>query len=162
MRTIIDDEDALLHAGHALKDFLQRTDFLNVAQVDVDNERLDVAALDTGPQQQFGGHGMLALQHGANGRKPRRRVCYQVDRHGSKVGCIRKFCGLITIHLCSELRAFLSWALMNLTPTCVPSTQTSSQRRNARPVEERSRKNSRALSTSGEPSTSSLAPVCEM
>src|SRR5689334_5877610 len=127
MRAIIDNEDALLHAGHALEDFLQRADFLNVAQVDMDNERLDVAALDAGPQQQFGGYGMLALQHGANGRKSRRRVCYQVDRHGSKVGCIGRFCGLwsITVHLCSELRAFLSWALMNLTPTCVPSTQTS-------------------------------------
>src|SRR5258708_3713719 len=50
---------------------------------------------------------------------------------------------------------------MNWTPTVDPLIQTSWQRRNASPVEERTRKNSRDVNTSVEPSTSTLAPVDE-
>src|SRR6267378_3138912 len=61
----------------------------------------------------------------------------------------------------AEVAFFLAVALIKRMPACAPSIQANSQRRNASPVEDRSRKNSLARSTSVDPSISILAPPSE-
>src|ERR1700739_4685081 len=60
-------------------------------------------------------------------------------------------------HLACCVAFFLSTT--KWTPTVGPLIHTSSQRRNANPVDDRIKKNSRDVKTSVEPSTSSRAPV---
>ena len=78
---ILHQEDALLHVVQVGQNLLERADVVDGAQIHLDDERVDVAALDAQPAQQFGRDGMLALEHGADAGQPRRSIGYDMNRH---------------------------------------------------------------------------------
>ena len=78
---IFHEEDAFFHPAQIGENLLERADAVDRTQVRPDDERVDVAALDVQPPQQFGCDDVSALQHGSDAGQFRRSVGYHMNRH---------------------------------------------------------------------------------